>query len=591
MADRHSSSSSDAPGEFVAVERRRPPGRLADDDRLAALRSSGALDAVVDTRFRRLSSFAASLLDAPIAYVSLVDEESRFFRGARGLAASVRQRGALPISETLCDHVAKAGETLAIEDTSTHPVTLAHPSLMSDEVSAYLGVPIVEHESGEVLGTLCVMDRRSRPWSDAQIAVLEEIAAAAASEIRIRAAASQLEELHREQRFLAEVGGAAASSLDLAELAARVVGLAVDQLADCAALKLAAGGVTTLMAEPSERLDLLRALLDEATPDALHGGASLVIGESGRSARMGEFARELGIHSALVVPVAFAGKTAGALLLGASDPARFYTEVDAHLADEVARLVGLATENARLFASAQAAVRARDDMLSVVSHDLRNPLGVINMAVQLLQGGLGRTSEEDLDKYLGMIRRAADSAVVLVADLLEVARLEAGQYELVRGPLDVTGLIGEVRDAQRPLAGERDVKLTLAVTGDPPQLQADRERLLRVFGNLVGNALKFTPPGGRITLGAAEEDGGVRFFVADTGSGIATEHLDRLFTRFWQADAADERGAGLGLSIVKAIVAAHAGRVWAESNVGEGTTIHFWLPARSQEAGGDAADV
>ena len=576
-----------APSEGGATDVADPrgdPGRAATDARLEGLRGDGTADAVVDTRFRRLSRLAASLLEAPTAFVSLVDEQGRFFSGARALTSSVRQRRALPISETLCQHVALAGEMLVIPDTSNHPVTRAHPALASDDVGAYLGVPILDPSSGEVLGTLCVMDRRTRAWTPAQITILEEIAAAAASEIRVRAVASRIEELHREQRFLAEVGAAAAASLDLIRLAETVARLAVEHFADCAAVSLSAGGVATTVAEPGDRSATVTRLYEAVAAGPLDGGACVLLSQDAGQPIIAAAVHELGAHSALLVPIVHGGRGAGALLLIASDPARSYSEADVHLAEEVARLVGLAVENARLFSETRAAVQAREDMLSVVSHDLRNPLGVISTATQLLQANSKRLSGEETEKYLAMIRRAADSAVVLVADLLEMARLEAGKYELARRPLDVSAVIAEVRETQQPLADRVGVTLTCRAPKAAFTAWADRERLLRVFGNLIGNALKFTPAGGSVTVGGETEQGGVRFFVEDTGSGIADENLDRLFTRFWQAEAADERGAGLGLSIVKAIVEAHEGRVWAESRLGEGTTIHFWLPSPHGEA-------
>ncbi|HSM36811.1 MAG TPA: ATP-binding protein [Longimicrobiales bacterium] len=569
----------------VAAGARGPLDRLAADPRVAAIRAEPAGPSGIDTRFRRLSKLAARLLDAPTAFVSLVDEQRRFFAGARGLTASIRQRQALPISETLCDHVAREGRVLAIADTHTHPVTLSRPALASETVRAYLGVPILDRVRGDVLGTLCATDGRPREWTAEQIAILEDIAAAAASEIGVRMVASQLEELHREQRFLAEVGAAVASSLDLRTLADTVLELTVEHFADHAAIELAAGGLAVARARPPEHADALLACLRTSASAVEDGPASISLDPAADGDERIATLRTLGAHDALVVPVGHGGRRGGTLVLVASTPGRVYSEVDLQLADEVGRLVGLAVENARLFAEARAAVQARDDMLSVVSHDLRNPLGVIGMAAQLLEDGGDRLDADGAVKYLGMIRRSADSAVLLVNDLLEVARLEARAYRPTLTPVAVRELIEEVLESQRPLADRSGVRLACELPEASRTLPADRPRLLRVFANLIGNALKFTPSGGHVTIGAGAEADGVRFFVADTGSGIPADNLDRLFTRFWQADAADQRGAGLGLAIVKAIVEAHDGRVWAESRLGDGTTIHFWIPGAAEPGG------
>jgi signal transduction histidine kinase len=132
-----------------------------------------------------------------------------------------------------------------------------------------------------------------------------------------------------------------------------------------------------------------------------------------------------------------------------------------------------------------------------------------------------------------------------------------------------------------PLAALSSVALRIDVPPKGLSVRGDRERLLQVLENLIGNAIKFTPAGGSVTVGAREHEDGVRFFVSDTGVGIDPDDLERIFDRFWQARGADTRGAGLGLSICKRIIEVHGGRVWVESRVGEGTTVSFTLPRTS----------
>jgi signal transduction histidine kinase len=169
----------------------------------------------------------------------------------------------------------------------------------------------------------------------------------------------------------------------------------------------------------------------------------------------------------------------------------------------------------------------------------------------------------------------------LIQDLLDVTRVEAGQLALERAALPTRDVVAEAVEAHRALAAAGAVDLRLAVAEPLPRIFADRHRVLQVFENLVGNALKFTPAGARITVGALAQAGSVLCYVRDTGPGIPVEAHAHLFDRYWQAGRSQgekHSGAGLGLAIVKGIVEAHGGRVWLESAPGEGSTFYFTFP-------------
>jgi signal transduction histidine kinase len=161
---------------------------------------------------------------------------------------------------------------------------------------------------------------------------------------------------------------------------------------------------------------------------------------------------------------------------------------------------------------------------------------------------------------------------------VEVVALEAGTRVLHLECVDTGALLRAAAEMYAGLAGEQEVALGVDVPPEVPDLRADRARLLQVLSNLVGNALKFTPRGGAVRIGAEAAGELVRVWVSDTGPGIDPEHLPRLFERFWQARRGDRAGLGLGLSIAKAIVDAHGGRIWAESTPGSGSTFSFTLP-------------
>lgn len=233
------------------------------------------------------------------------------------------------------------------------------------------------------------------------------------------------------------------------------------------------------------------------------------------------------------------------------------------------------------------AVRARDEVLGIVVHDLRNPLSVMLLHLQLL----GRRTAEaprEVREAIEAIRRQATRMNRLIQDLLDVARIEAGSLSIQPARVAVDRLLAEVCETQRSITAAASLDLRLELRGQPPEVWADRDRLVQVLENLIGNAVKFTPQGGRVCVGAAAQGEEILFWVSDTGSGVAAEHLPHLFDRFWQLSRGDKRGAGLGLAIVKGIVEAHGGRVWAESRVGQGTTFRFSLP-RAEAAMGRQA--
>ncbi|MEO5511598.1 MAG: ATP-binding protein [Longimicrobiales bacterium] len=295
-----------------------------------------------------------------------------------------------------------------------------------------------------------------------------------------------------------------------------------------------------------------------------------------------EYLRIMGARSLIAVPIMNGGVILGSIILSSTTPDRTYGPEEIALAEEVAARAALALQSARSYHSAQAATRARDEMLAVVAHDLRNPLNTIFMGSELALDVLGSEDTSLPGKQLRTIRRSAEHMNRLIQDLLDASRIDSGNLALERTSLPPAELLREACEMLGPLASHASIALVIESDPDLPVLQADKGRLLQVLSNLVGNALKFTPGGGRIAIGAAGLDGGVTFRVTDTGSGIPQEQLTQIFGRFWQARRADRRGIGLGLAIASGIVEAHGGRIWVESRVGEGSTFFFTVPAVDQ---------
>jgi two-component system, sensor histidine kinase and response regulator len=225
---------------------------------------------------------------------------------------------------------------------------------------------------------------------------------------------------------------------------------------------------------------------------------------------------------------------------------------------------------------AEAATRVRDDVLATVSHDLKNPLGTIFTSSTLLLEM--EMSPDAVRRQLEIIRRTAQRMDRLIQDLLDVSRLEAGHFSVDRRPEHAGSLIAEARELLNSMAQAKDITVVMQVRDDDVLVSADRNRVLQVFSNLIGNAVKFTEEGGRITL-AAEVDGGyMRFRVIDTGVGIPEQDLPRIFDRFWHGS--EGGGSGLGLAIARGIIDAHGGTIEAHSTL-DGSTFSFTLPLAS----------
>jgi signal transduction histidine kinase len=294
---------------------------------------------------------------------------------------------------------------------------------------------------------------------------------------------------------------------------------------------------------------------------------------------------ELGIGSFVTAPMLARGRTQGAVAFVRARPARSSERTDREVLEEFARKAGAGLDNARLYAAAMHAMRIREELLSVVSHDLRTPLGSISLCAQSLY----RRAKSDVDapvrKHAERILRAVDRMTHLVNDLLDLARRESGQFRVEKRPVEVASILAELRDILEPLAEEKS--LELVIEHDPPGLvgSLDRARIVQVLSNLVDNAIKFTPAGGKITVRATEDDERLVIKVADTGLGVSDEVKARLFHPYWQRERDDRRGIGLGLSIAKAIVEAHGGTIVVSSEAGRGSEFTVLLPFESVHSG------
>jgi PAS domain S-box-containing protein len=331
---------------------------------------------------------------------------------------------------------------------------------------------------------------------------------------------------------------------------------------------------------------------DRASPvsDSFHNRRAVLVNEPTNATLQSlaqsdthlQLLRDFDPKSLIIVPLVARARLLGTLAFGSPRHSRRYDGRDVRQAEQLAHRIALALDNAQLHEAVERAVRARDEVLGIVAHDLRSPLNAIVLDAHTL-----RRQADETQRCDGAIDRMQRSALLmrrLIEDLLDVARLQGGQSLSIDPAEEPTpAILQEALDRQRAAAQALHRELVLDAAGAPARVRVDRARLLQVFDNLLGNALKFSRRS--ITLGASTVDGQARFWVSDDGPGIGPDDLPKLFDRFWRASKTDRQGAGLGLSIARGIVLAHGGRIWAESKPGAGATLCFTLPPTSASPG------
>jgi PAS domain S-box-containing protein len=403
----------------------------------------------------------------------------------------------------------------------------------------------------------------------------------------------------RAMSFLADVGRVLAGSLDYRTTLDRVAQLATRELAQVCIVEVVEG--TSLqrvaVAQVDEPLSALvekalrrmpsEAQLSHGVARVVQTGQSELIPEVSNTDKLGvalgledpNILRDLQVQSYMCVPLTARGKTFGAMVLVATAH-RHYVADDLLLAEELARRAALAIDNARLYEQAQTAIRMREEVLAVVSHDLRNPLSTIRTgAAQLLAEAQGDEQRARTARIAERLGRASERMLHMIRDLLDFSSIEAGKLRIELTEHDSAALVTEVVEMLQPLAAEKGVRLASNVEGPPLTVRCDRERVMQVLSNLIGNSIKFTGEGGSVTVRSRGEGDRVLFSVNDTGPGIAEEDRAHIFDRYWQARSRNRESLGLGLAISKAIIDSHGGRIWVESTVSVGTTFFFTLPA------------
>jgi PAS domain S-box-containing protein len=403
-------------------------------------------------------------------------------------------------------------------------------------------------------------------------------------------------------QLLAEAGAVLASSLDFEATLSNVAKMAVPGLADWCAVSMLEDGalrqLTLFHVDPVRQEILLELGRRWSWLDNSHGPGRVVrTGEplveyqvTGEMTAAGAgdpeqlaLLSKLDVASYMAVPMRVGERIFGVLSFGMSGAARRFTPEDVTVALDLAQRAAFAIQHATLYAEAQRASRMRAEILAIVSHDLRNPLTSILTGAGLLLRDVsaGRT----VLKRAEMIQRAAQRMNNLIEDLVDFGRIQSGQLTVEPTTVEAEALLEETRDAFEEIARERSVILRIEGPDPMPRLHCDPKRVLQVLSNLVGNAVKLVPAAGSVTLRARAAGTEAVFCVVDSGPGIPSEDLPHVFDRYWRGKNTKYKGTGLGLSIAKAIVEAHGGRIWAESEVGVGSTFSFSLPVAEEQGG------
>ena len=454
------------------------------------------------------------------------------------------------------------------------------------------GVPYTD-DHGEFLGYIgsCVDVTERREGEQAKLDIAAEQAAFAA-----------VRESEERERFLTHVSEVMSAHLDYGMALNALVELMVPAMADvCFFAEIAADDVLHRIAwkhadaeqnkwlgekitsgvakrTRSSVAQRLRQGLPEFVPEVNEEWLAAVA----TSPEHDRFLREQGLRSVIRIPIRDGNHLIGVLTLARTTDERPYTDADLNLAVSIGERLTSALRNARLYSELQQAMRARDEVTSVVSHDLRNPVHTVLMASSLLLDTGDALDPATRRKNLAVIHRSAESMSRLLQDLLDVARAEAGTFAVEAAPTDVGSILNTTLEQFRLQSVERGIELSSDVSTSLPHAPADGARVAQVLSNLFANALKFTPKGGVVRLSAAQVGNEIVVSVADSGVGIAPENVGQVFNRFWQAKRASRAGAGLGLAIAKSIVEAHGGRIWVESTEGKGTTFQFTLPTPAE---------
>jgi len=568
-----------------------------------APRLSPALSATLNAALDRL----LEVLGVDGGAVRLLEEETHelMLVVQRGFPPQMAQDSRrLKVGEGLPGLALQQGAPIVVERLSQHP-TLADSRLRREGYESYMVVPLRLH--GQLVGTLSLFARSARGFDTYERSFFHQVGVTLENALLYEEATRR----EREAAFLDRATQLFNSTMELDVIFQQVARLAAEVLGDSCTINLIEKGNAYLIPaasyypDPQAREARLRAQREHpiriGDPGSVVGlaavdGRPYLVKDARQEGRVRHVDR-LNIHSLIAVPIIVKGRILGVLATSITHPGRQFTQADLRLALALADRAALAIENSRLYAQerqlrqelealnhqVQEANRLKTEFVTVVTHELRSPLTSIAGYIELLLEGEGREGAEAQREYLRIVKRNADRLLEMINDLLDIARIEAGKLELKRLPLDLGGLIREAVRALRPQIEGKGQHLILDLAEPLPAVTGDPERITQILINLVSNAHKYTPQGGRVTVATRAEGAQVRISVRDTGIGLSSEEQQKLFTKFFRAQhplVREAGGTGLGLAITRALVELHGGTLTVDSAPGQGATFSVALPTR-----------
>jgi signal transduction histidine kinase/CheY-like chemotaxis protein/putative methionine-R-sulfoxide reductase with GAF domain len=587
---------------YMAERRLRSEAEL-----LASLAPQLTASLDLDRVLHSVAEAARDIAEADVVRLALRDatDGAMRYRYLVGTRASGYERLRLEPGRGFVGRVLETGRPYraadAAADAAVHP-EYGRSFIEAEGVRTVMVVPVRGEEG--ITGLIYTARRRPRPFSDEDERVVSRLAEYAAIAIRNAQLHAEAERQRREAEaterrvsFLAQASVLLSASLDVETTLRNVARLAVPFLADFCTVDMAdERGVprraVAVHADPA-REALVREVRErhgfkpdapDGVPRVLSTGrtafVSHVTEEHLRGAATSEaqlaLLRALGIGSWIIVPLVARGLVLGAITLVMAESGRHYGVADVGMAEDLGRRAALAIENAQLYREAQQANQAKDQFLATLSHELRTPINAVYGWARMLRDS--RLDAEARGRGLEAIERNARAQVQLIDDLLDVSRIISGKLRLDVRPVDVATVVEAALDAVRPAAGAKGVRLHTVLDPRTPPIMGDPDRLQQVVWNLLTNAVKFTPRGGRVEVTLRRASSHLELLVADTGCGIEPDLLPHLFERFRQGDPA-HGGLGIGLALARHLAELHGGTVVAASGgAGQGATFTVRLP-------------
>lgn len=403
-----------------------------------------------------------------------------------------------------------------------------------------------------------------------------------------------------QQRFLADTTRILSESTSYEERVQRIANLVVPPLADICLVHIINDSKLTLKAVAQNEIgdaDILHNIFANGCLEkpetkfgpkfVLKSGSSqliknidnnLLLQIASHDESLFQKIKNFEIQSWISAPMKTRGRQVGVISFIRCKPDG-YSEADLDFANLIADRAALAVDNARLYNEAQQAIRLREDVLAVVSHDLKNPLGIVKGFNELIASyAMSSMVNHSILEATQAIERSVRQMERLVNDLLDFAKIQSGTLSIESKPYQVSNLIWEGAEIIKHHADKKNISMQIDVQPQLPMVNCDSDRIKQVFSNLLGNAIKFSPENSFLKIRALRNPSDVEITITDYGPGISSDNLSHIFDRYWQVRETAKLGNGIGLSIAKGIVEGHHGKIWAESKIGKGTTFHFTLP-------------